>query len=43
MIGADKPPPDGVMIIRPEYAVVGVTVNILEAVLTEPAVGPVNV
>jgi hypothetical protein len=42
-IGVERPPPEGVMVIVPEYKELGVTVKLLEAVFTNPEPGPEKV
>jgi hypothetical protein len=42
-VGDESPPPLGVMVIVPLYALSGVTVKLVDALLTEPDDGPVKV
>jgi hypothetical protein len=42
-IAVESPPPDGVMVMEPVYAALGVTVKFVEAEFSAPPVGPVNV
>jgi hypothetical protein len=42
-IGADNPPPDGVIVTVPAYGADGVTVKSVETAFTVPDAGPVKV
>ena len=41
-VAVESPPPEGVIVMLPEYAPFGVTVKLLEAALSKPPEGPLR-